>query len=275
MKKENFVAAIIIARNEEKIISKTIESLRTQILLPYRIIVVNDGSIDKTAEIVSKFTDVELITLSKTHESYLGRKELAEIFNIGLKKLENDHNCEFILIMGADQILPQNYLSEIVKRIIFNKKIVIASGVAKKKYITVPSGGGRVVRYDFWKKLNLKYPTNYGFEGYLVWKALSMGYKTSVFADLETTIQRKAGTLYNLKVYYYYGLALKALGYSIPYALGRILLFSKRTPKGSYYMLKGFFSNYDVLYEKELRDFVKQTQRHELLKFKHLKKIFQ
>jgi len=42
------IAVIIIARNEENFIGKTIENLKNQELSPYRIIVVNDGSTDKT-----------------------------------------------------------------------------------------------------------------------------------------------------------------------------------------------------------------------------------
>ena len=47
------VAVVIIARNEENSIKKTIDCLKTQDLVPYRIIAVNDGSTDKTGEILS------------------------------------------------------------------------------------------------------------------------------------------------------------------------------------------------------------------------------
>ena len=42
------------AHNEERFIPKTLESMAAQTLLPERWIIVNDGSIDKTADIAAE-----------------------------------------------------------------------------------------------------------------------------------------------------------------------------------------------------------------------------
>jgi len=178
--------------------------------------------------------------------------------------------------MSAEIHLPKNYLTEIVKRMEDNSKLVVAAGVIRNEYTAVPRGPGRVVRYSFWKKLGLRYPINYWYEGYLLWKAQSMGYEIASFDDIISETERKTGITYEPKRYYYYGLGLKALGYTTPYALVRILLFSKKNPKGAYYMLKGFFSDYGELYESDLRNYVKKTQIHNILHLnpKYIKRIF-
>jgi glycosyltransferase involved in cell wall biosynthesis len=270
------VAVTIPALNEEKIIGETISSLKSQILTPYRIIVVNDGSTDKTEEIIKSFSGVEIVN-RKPHESYVGKKELATTFNAGLEQLRNDDKCNYIMILGSDVILPKNYLLEITKRMNENPKIAISSGMIKDEYSITPRGAGRVVRYEFWKKLGLEYPINYGFEGYLILKAKSLGYEVKTYEDLTMITKRKTGQKYDSNLYYYYGLGLKALGYSIPYALGRIMILGKKTPKGALKMLQGFSSNYDQLYEPELRKYVKQSQRNNLFHINKnfLKNIFQ
>ena len=156
-----------------------------------------------------------------------------------------------------------------------DQKLVITSGVIGGEYSVEPRGSGRVVKIDFWKKLGLKYPANYGYEGYLLLKAQSMGYNVTTFNDLIINAQRKTGSRFNSKLYFYYGLGLKALGYTSVYTLGKALLFAKRKPSGAFYLLKGYFSNYEDLYEQELRDYVRKSQFNSLAneKGKYFKRI--
>lgn len=273
--KEVKVAVVIPAKNEEPRIGKTLESFLNQDLKPYRIIVVDDGSSDKTGEISSNYKGVEVVTRPFRKENLVAKKELAETFNAGLQKLSNDR-CDFILISGADLIIPKNYISTIVTRMIENPKIAVSSGIVKGEYSNVPRGPGRIVRYDLWKKLGLIYPINYGFEGYLLMKFESLGFENTVYNDMIATTQRKTGSEYHPTRYYYYGLGLKALGYTTLYAIGKILLFSRKKPKGAYYMLKGYLSNYNELYETDLRNYVRKKQIRNILHFKldYIKRVF-
>jgi len=54
----------------------------------------------------------------------------------------------------------------------------------------------------------------------------------------------------------------------------KILLFSKRKPHGAYFMLKGYLSNYNELYENELREYVKKTQHQNMFKLAYVKRFF-
>lgn len=259
------IAVVLNARNEEKVIQKTVESIINQKLPPYRIIVINDGSTDDTKKILSKFPTIELIDRPVRNESYLARKELAETINLGLSKLHNDEKCEYVWMVGGDLIFPPEYTCEIIKRM-ERDSVAISSGVIEGEFSIEPRGGGRIVDWQFWKKIGMLYPVNYGWEGYLLLKANSLGYKTTSYPDIVISTQRKTGTKFNPKLYYYYGLALKALGYTTLYVLGKTLLFSKKNIRGSYHMLKGYFSDYSDLYEPELREYVKKTQNKKLKK---------
>jgi len=264
---ESYVAVVLNARNEEKHIEQTLIHLQNQDLKPYRIIVVNDGSTDKTEEVVSKFKEIEIVNRPKRKENFVAKKELAYTVNAGLAKLQNDKNCEYVLLMSAEILLPKDYLSKIISRMEEDSKLVITAGVVKDEFASVPRGPGRVIKYDFWKKLGLEFPVNYGYEAYQLWKAQSMGYKIASYSDIISETPRKTGSEYNPKLYYYYGLGLKALGYTLPYTLARVCLFAKRKPKGAYNLLKGFFSNYNELYEPELREYVRKTQHYNILHF--------
>ena len=264
--KRTSIAVVLNARNEEKVIAKTLQSIIDQKLPPYRIIVINDGSTDNTKQILSKFPTIEVIDNPIRTESYLARKELADTINQGLSKLHDDDKCEYVMLVGGDLIFPPGYTSKIIERM-QKDSMVISSGVIEGEFSIEPRGGGRIVDWSFWKKIGMLYPVNYGWEGYILLKANSLGYKTTIYPDQIITTQRKTGTHFNQKRYYYYGLALKSLGYTKMYVIGKTLLFAKRKPKGAYYMLKGYFSNYSNLYEPELREYVKKTQSKKL---KHL-----
>ncbi|MFW9931021.1 MAG: glycosyltransferase, partial [Candidatus Thorarchaeota archaeon] len=227
------------------------------------IIVINDGSTDNTKKILSEFSTIEIIDRPVRNESYLARKELADTINQGLSKLHNDDKCEYVWLVGGDLIFPPEYTYELITRM-QKDSVVICSGVIEGEFSIEPRGGGRIVDWEFWKKIGMLYPVNYGWEGYLLLKANSLGYKTASYPDLIITTQRKTGTKFNPRLYYYYGLALKALGYTTLYVLGKSLLFAKKKPKGAYFLLKGYFSNYSDLYEPELREYVKKTQNKKL-----------
>ncbi len=125
---------VIPAHNEEKNIFFTLKSLEAQSFKDFKIIVVNDGSTDKTAEIVREFSErhpnFELLNL-ETSEHEPGAK-VVRTFNKGLNSVDlNDFDiiCKF----DADIILPENYLMEVHKVYESNPKAGMVSGIVKIK----------------------------------------------------------------------------------------------------------------------------------------------
>jgi len=258
------VAVVIPARNEENFVEKTLSSLVTQTLSPKHIIVVNDGSVDKTSIIASKYAKV--IDLPDRGYRATGTSKLAKVINRGLKTIDD---VNYVMILGADHILPENYLHVIIDRMEIDNQIVIASGVimGEESTETAPRGSGRVVRYSFWKNIGLSYPETLGWESYLVYKAMSLGYRVVCYNDVITYSQRPTGRRTNLKEY---GRAMYILGYDWKYGLGRSFLTFLKNPRGGLNMLFGFLTarNSERL---DVADWVNKSQKS--IFWKRFKKI--
>ena len=122
---------VIPAHNEEKFISLTLQSILSQTFLPKKIVVVNDNSNDKTAEIVKLFSDKnDIISLvNKISEAtHLPGSKVIQAFNEGLKTLDDDY--DFIVKLDADLILPNNYFETIIKHFQSDAKIGMVGGFA-------------------------------------------------------------------------------------------------------------------------------------------------
>ena len=240
------IIGIIPARNESEFLVKTLDGLKNQTLPLTRVILVNDGSTDDTVNIAKKF-DIEILNLKNRGFRATGEPVLAEVINKGLETIR-ENECQYIMILGADHVLSPDYVSTIVKEM-ENNDAVIASGIidGESQKDTSPRGSGRIVRYDFWKKYGLEYPCWYGFESYIVYKALVENYPISVVRSASSWSQRKTGKTTNYKNY---GKAMRALGYHPLYAMGRILFTFFKNPKNSIEMFLGFLDfsvkKYDI-----------------------------
>jgi len=122
---------IIPARNEEKFIGKTLESLVAQTLLAGEVIVVNDNSTDKTAEIVTGFSQkhsfIKLIHSENKSVQHEPGSKIIEAFYKGFDKISTD--WDFICKLDADVILPENYFETLFDRMHQSPKTGIAGGI--------------------------------------------------------------------------------------------------------------------------------------------------
>ncbi|MEW6604061.1 MAG: glycosyltransferase family A protein [Thermoproteota archaeon] len=276
------VAVVILARNEEKFLGTTLSSLLAQELRPVKIIVVNDGSTDKTTEVALRYDGVEVIDMQERRNySALAHPELAKVINRGLDYLResvegdivnlnyNESNkikYEYVLILAADHVLPCNYISAIIGEMEKDSTIAICSGVieGEKSNIFVPRGSGRIVRTEFWEKIGFRYPVKFGYETYLLIKALQLGYRNIVLQNLISTTQRKTGGNYGKKTYVGQGKALKALGTSIPYCIINIGRRALNNPLAAIYMLQGYLSKDVELHEADFRKYLRIIQNRRL-----------
>jgi len=115
---------VIPAHNEEAFIALTLQSLVSQTLLPKKVVVVNDNSTDKTAEIVSAFAkENPFITLvNKTSDAiHLPGSKVIQAFLKGFKTLDDAY--DIIVKLDADLILPANYFERIAS--IFEKDATV------------------------------------------------------------------------------------------------------------------------------------------------------
>lgn len=128
------ILIIIPAHNEEKNIFYCLKSLEQQTFEDFKVVVVNDGSTDKTAEIakefVSKNPNFQLLSLEKS-EHQPGAK-VVRTFNAGLKS-QTLTTFDIICKFDADIIFPQNYLKKISEVYTINPKAGMVSGIVKIK----------------------------------------------------------------------------------------------------------------------------------------------
>jgi cellulose synthase/poly-beta-1,6-N-acetylglucosamine synthase-like glycosyltransferase len=259
------VAAVIPARNEENFIGKTLAALFGQNSRPSKVIVVNDGSTDRTADIASA-AGAEVVDMPDRGYNVLGTPILAGVINRGLARIEHG-SYDYVMILGADHILPPHYLTTVLDAMAADDKLALCSGTIEGERSIVPRGSGRVIRVSFWQSIGFRYPENYGFETYLVLKAQQMGYSAKVLNNLPTQTQRKTGRNYKKSVYISYGKSLKALGYSKLYSAARIGLVSIKHPKGGFYMFKGYLSDDVQTYDPELRSFLSSIQHQRIKRY--------
>lgn len=103
-------SVIVPAYNEEKIIKSVVEGLKKFFLennypnRPYEIIVVNDGSTDKTAEIIKEIPDIKLIN----HQYNKG-------YGAAIKNGVKNSKYDWLLFFDADGQHSTEYLPQILK----------------------------------------------------------------------------------------------------------------------------------------------------------------
>ena len=231
------VVSIIVARNEENYIEETIRSLLNQTIKPDPIFVVDDGSQDMTGHIAERF-GCQVVRLPCHSENYVGRPELAMRWNTGLKDAE-PHSPDYILLMGADHPLPRDYVEKVLERM--KGKMVVASGNIKghPHADDAPYGSGRLVDSNFWKKASrMRYPIQYGWESWLLVKAMELGYETRAFKDIVSEasrpIQMSPTKAFNL------GIAMYSNGWHWLYVFARTFIRFKESPRAGASMLAGY-----------------------------------
>jgi cellulose synthase/poly-beta-1,6-N-acetylglucosamine synthase-like glycosyltransferase/spore germination protein YaaH/peptidoglycan/xylan/chitin deacetylase (PgdA/CDA1 family) len=102
-----YVSVLVPAFNEEKTIGKTLESLQGSTHQRMEILVIDDGSTDRTSEVVRQYAalDSRIRLISKPN----GGKATA--LNIGMREAKND----LVVTIDADTILMPKTINELIK----------------------------------------------------------------------------------------------------------------------------------------------------------------
>ena len=122
---------VIPAHNEEAFIALTLDSLISQTILPKKLVIVNDNSTDKTAEIVTAYVKAfPFISLvNKTSSAiHLPGSKVIQAFHKGFETL--DEAYDVIVKLDADLILPNNYFETILSIFANDASIGMAGGFA-------------------------------------------------------------------------------------------------------------------------------------------------
>ena len=111
-KKNSLVSVIIPTYNEEKDIGGCLDSLKKQSYSNIEIIIVDDGSVDKTREIVNMFSEKnkKIILINGEHRGPGFSR------NLGVK---NSHG-EILVFVDADMVLFEDYVEKLIEPVVQN-----------------------------------------------------------------------------------------------------------------------------------------------------------
>lgn len=162
-------------KNEESFISRVLDTIVNQEKKPIRWIIVDDNSIDNTANIIKNFcSNYYFIKYTKLEES--SKRDFASKVNAikyGVTKLTTG-NYNYIGILDADITLESNYYSTLLNELDNEPKVGIAGGkiidlVDGKKYPNPASpysikGAIQLFRKECYEDIGAFLPLKYGGE---------------------------------------------------------------------------------------------------------------
>lgn len=219
-KTRNYIL-ITPAKNEEKNIRLCIQSVITQTITPNLWVLIDDGSIDKTFEIIQNAKDkhpwIKCIQLND-----VGRDLTIHISKV-IKKgfdyaigycLQNNLKYNYIAFLDADMIIQdKNFFEKLIINFERDNQLGIASGeirilensnnsyIEKRRTDTI-SGGEMMCRREFFEGIN-GFPLSFAWESVLRVKAILIGWKVKRFENIKVFQTRQTGSAEGIKRGYY------------------------------------------------------------------------
>jgi glycosyltransferase involved in cell wall biosynthesis len=263
---------ILTCRNSQSTIRSAIESILKQTVLPEYIIIINDGSTDKTAEIIQEIRSAQSSIYVITHPDWgYDIKRVVSNWNeaIRFSKERNLKRTKFHLIATDDAEYSPEYVETLIQSMDSNEKIAIASGTYSEHAPAMPHGAGRLVNNSFLENTIWRgcYPEKMGYESAVLYEADRCGFNHIVISNARFRHTRPLGLGHK---FYEFGASMQTLGYHPLFALGRILKYfvtGEVTGRiGAIYMLYYYLSyepkseGYDSLYDERIRNYIRTYQ---------------
>jgi poly-beta-1,6-N-acetyl-D-glucosamine synthase len=205
---DNLPPYVVISpvKDEEKYIELTLASMTAQTVTPALWVIVDDGSRDRTAEIVLRYAErFPFIVLAKHPQAGVRGpgSPVIRAFEYG-RSLIGDLSYEFIVKMDCDLSFDPEYFETLLRRFQADPSLGIASGVYLEtdadevwNAIPMPSyhafGASKVVRRRCFEQIG-GFPTAAGWDTVDEIKAIERGWRTGHFADLRVKHHKREGS---------------------------------------------------------------------------------
>lgn len=261
--------AIVTCRNSETSIEQALLSLKSQTAKPAYVMVIDDGSRDKTPEILKRMqTDwPELHVITNPDLGYDIARVVANWNKaISFARKSGLPEADYHMIATDDTVYEKDY-AEKVMRHMDGSKIALASGNYAGQKAVTPHGAGRFVKSEFFNVRHGLYPERMGYESLVLHTAVQKGYEFAVFDDARFEHTRPLGKNHH---FYEFGASMRTLGYHPLFVLGRFALyFATGRPTGrlgAVYMLYHYLSykpkdtGYDSMHDRDVRNFIRKHQ---------------
>jgi biofilm PGA synthesis N-glycosyltransferase PgaC len=199
------------AYNEEANIEKTIESVLSQTLLPTVWVIVSDGSLDRTDEIVRKYANahrfIRFLRVSRAPGRSFGSKVRA--LHAG-GELLRDIPYDFIGNLDADVSVSPSYFEDLISRLAGRPQLGLAGGFVveesmgafrdrKHNRVYSVAHAGQVVRRECYEAIGGYAILEFGGEDWHAQTCAKMkGWEVEAFPDLKIFHHRHTGEADNL-----------------------------------------------------------------------------
>jgi poly-beta-1,6-N-acetyl-D-glucosamine synthase len=275
-------------RDEEKFIAATIEAVVAQTILPMEWIIVNDGSKDRTAQIIGDYA-ARFSWIRVIHRQDRGFRSTGggiHGFIEGYQSLSR-HDWDFLVNLDGDLTFSPEYFEGCFQRFAANPKLGIAGGTIYNQVGTHLEceecanfhvrGATKIYRRDCWTALEGMHP-GLGWDTVDEIKANMRGWITLSFPDLMLIHHRFTGTAEGR----WWGLVKDGeadyiVGYHPIYFLAKCLrrLFRRPVLVGAIGLGYGFLRSY-VHRDSRInnRDFIRYVRRQQLRRLFGLKSIW-
>jgi poly-beta-1,6-N-acetyl-D-glucosamine synthase len=191
-------------RDEDRFIEKTILSVIAQTVLPVRYVIVDDGSHDRTGEIIDSFA-AKYPWITALHRTDRGFRNSAggevQAFYTGFATLV-ETEWDFVVKLDGDLSFDPDYFEKCLARFDADPKLGMGSGViynlenGKLTLERTPMfhvrGAAKMYRKECWNELKGMYAIN-GWDTLDEVKANMLGWETKNFADLKIVQHRATG----------------------------------------------------------------------------------
>jgi len=290
---EKSYVLITPARNEEKYIQKTLNSVLSQTILPKRWVIVSDGSTDGTDEIVldycEKHEGIRLLRADAHNTRNFGSKVMA--FRAGLETLRHIE-YDFIGNLDGDVSFDSHYFESLLKKFHEDKKLGVGGGRVlelKKGVYKAPFGSkGRSVpgaiqlfRRECYEDIGGYIPLTLGGEDGIA-ETMARMHKWNVesFSDLEVIHHRGKSFGVGCGILRYRftgGLRDYSMGYNPTFFILKALtrIFEEPYIIGTLFRLAGYFWAAAGRYKKEVPlEFISSIRKEQITRLKsalHLK----
>jgi len=232
------------ARNEEAFIEKTLASMVAQTVLPLRWVIVDDGSKDRTADVVQTYASrclwIDLVRREPRPQRHFAGK--VEAFNAGLARL-GAIDFEIIGNLDADLSFDRDYLEFLLRKFAEDPKLGVAgtpflengydSATDSFEGANHVAGGCQLFRRQCFEEIGGYVPNRAGgIDWVAVTTARMKGWKTRSFSEKRFHHYRALGTAERggLSALFSYGQKDYYLGGSPVWELFRVCYRSTKSP---------------------------------------------
>jgi glycosyltransferase involved in cell wall biosynthesis len=146
----SFFSVIIPLCNKEDFIEETIKSVLNQTFIDFEVIIIDDGSTDKSFQIVSRIKDKRINLITQEN------KGVSIARNVGIEYAKS----KYIALLDADDLWYENHLYELKKQIVLfpeaglycnNYEVFYKKNVSRKATFNFQHGANCLIIKDFFK----------------------------------------------------------------------------------------------------------------------------